>query len=108
MRNILSSPKPYIITVEFDVAADNIDQFIDLIIQNASRSKVDEPGCRRFDVLRPTGHSEEFTVFLYEIYDDFDAFNAHVASPHFQAFDSLTKTMVRQKTVKQYEMLTGN
>ena len=38
--------------------------------------------------------------FLYEIYDDATAFQAHLASPHFKAFDVQVAQMVAEKTVR--------
>jgi (4S)-4-hydroxy-5-phosphonooxypentane-2,3-dione isomerase len=44
------------------------------------------------------------TVFLWEIYDDRAAFDAHLASRHFRDFDRATADMVRTKTVTFYQV----
>ena len=40
-----------------------------------------EPGCVTFDVNRSLDDDHDF--ILYEVYRDQEAFDAHVASPHF-------------------------
>jgi len=48
----------------------------------------------------PEGDRE--TVVLYEIYDDRAAFQAHVKTPHFAAFDRESRDLVAAKTVREY------
>ena len=71
--------------------------------ENARASVREEPGCRRFDVLQP--HGEEDLVFLYEIYDDRAAFDEHVRSAHFAAFQAATADLVTEKKVIEYELV---
>ena len=44
----------------------------------------DEAGCRRFDVL--VSEDEPDVVWLYEVYDDAAAFDAHLETPHLKKF----------------------
>ena len=88
----------YVVTVEFVVEGEAVSQFRPLMAENAAASVRDEPGCRQFDVAWDPDGSP--VCFLYEIYDDADAFKAHLASPHFQAFDAAVADMVTGKTVK--------
>ncbi len=60
----------------------------------------DEPGCRQFDVC--TDPDRPGDVFLYELYDDADAFQAHLQTPHFKSFDAKVAGMIAQKTVRTY------
>jgi autoinducer 2-degrading protein len=39
-------------------------------------------------------------VFLYEVYDDRAAFDAHLSAPHFKSFDAATAGMIRSKKVR--------
>ena len=66
----------------------------------------DEPGCRQFDVAQDANDPASF--FLYEIYDDEDAFKAHVQSPHFKSFDKLSGPWVKDKKVLTYGLAAGN
>ncbi|MEM7522936.1 MAG: antibiotic biosynthesis monooxygenase [Pseudomonadota bacterium] len=40
-------------------------------------------------------------MFLYEVYDDAAAFDAHLASDHFKDFDAAVAPMVAAKTVRR-------
>ena len=41
-------------------------------------------------------------VFLYEVYADAVAFDAHLASAHFKAFDRATALMIADKIVRTF------
>lgn len=84
--------KGYVITVEFDIAPAQFDAFMRLMVENAEASRRDEKGCRRFDVCRP--RDVDNRVFLYEIYDDEAAFQAHLLTAHFKFFAAATKDMI--------------
>jgi autoinducer 2-degrading protein len=84
--------KGYVVTVEFDIAPDRWAEFKPLMMANAEASRRDEAGCRRFDVCTPRDTANR--VFLYEIYDDEAAFQAHLESPHFKAFAAATGEMI--------------
>jgi quinol monooxygenase YgiN len=43
-----------------------------------------EPGCRAYRVHRSTSDPRRF--FLYELYDDQAALDAHRAAPHFEQY----------------------
>jgi quinol monooxygenase YgiN len=89
--------KPFTIIVEFVTKPGAMAAFLPLMLGNARASLENEPGCRRFDVLRPEG--EDDRILLYEIYDDRAAFDAHCSAAHFTAFDRATREMVARKTV---------
>ncbi len=90
----------YAVTVTFDIQPDHSDAFLALMIDNARTSVRDEPGCLQFDVCRNPG---AHTVFLYEIYTDRAAFDAHLASTHFRSFDEEVANMVRNKIVHAFD-----
>jgi quinol monooxygenase YgiN len=91
----------YIVTVEFEVHPDRRSEFIRLIRENALTSLKIEGGCRQFDVCLDPKHPTY--VFLYELYDDRAAFDAHLATEHFRHFDRLSASMVRDKKVRLLE-----
>jgi (4S)-4-hydroxy-5-phosphonooxypentane-2,3-dione isomerase len=74
----------YVLVVSLRVKPERDHQFLTAIEANATASRRDEPGCRRFDVLRDQADSHHY--LLYEIYDDEAAFQAHRATPHFPAW----------------------
>jgi quinol monooxygenase YgiN len=90
----------YVVTVQFDIAPPFATAFLAAIRANACYSRRIEPGCRQFDVCVP--REDASRVFLYEVYDDEEAFRAHVASEHFRQFDAAVKAWVNDKTVQLY------
>ena len=60
----------------FVVKPDRMDTFLALAQEDASRSLADEPGCRRFDVVR-MGRTPPHVLF-HEACDSRAAFEAHL------------------------------
>ena len=92
----------FVILAEFDVPAEQLAEFLFHVRSNAAASVRDEAGCRRFDVLQPETAGEP--VALYEIYRDRAAFEAHLRTPHFAAFDAATKALVRGRSVRRFAL----
>lgn len=91
----------YVVTVEFDIIEHELTGFMPLMRENARLSVAREPGCRQFDVcVDPQRRS---SVFLYELYDSRAAFDEHLASEHFRAFDAATRPMIERKAVRLLE-----
>jgi quinol monooxygenase YgiN len=88
------------LVVEFRIKPEHIDAFAREIVANASASRETEPGCRQFDVCRDPANPALF--FLYELYDDEAAVQAHLKSPHFLKMDQHTAPWIDQKTVWRY------
>jgi (4S)-4-hydroxy-5-phosphonooxypentane-2,3-dione isomerase len=87
----------YVVTVEFDIDPAQLAAFMPLMSENAKASLRDEKGCRHFDVCRPRDVPNR--VFLYEIYDDEAAFQAHLQTDHFKAFAAATKDMITARKI---------
>ena len=95
----------YVVTVTFDVDPAHLDDFMPAMRANAETSVAAEPGCRRFDVCQDA--EQPTRVFLYELYDDRAAFDAHLASAHFKAFDGTVAEMLRGKAVETWRLDTS-
>ena len=93
----------FVVTVEFVVEPDHLAAFHAAIIENARASKREEPGCRRFDVC--VDPADAARIFLYEVYDDAAAFDAHVASEHFRAFDARVRDWVVRKSARRFDRI---
>lgn len=93
----------YVVTVEFDIRADNLEAFRAHMIANARASREEEAGCRQFDVCADPAAPNR--IFLYEVYADRAAFEEHLASAHFKAFDRTVAPWIAAKTVRFYERL---
>ena len=63
----------------------------------------DKPGCHLIEVCQDP--EAQHQIFLYELYDDRAAFEAHLASPHFKSFDAATSDMLVAKTVRAFTRL---
>jgi len=90
----------FAVTVTFRIKPESLSAFLPLMQGNARTSVEDEPGCQLFDICHTPG---ETTVFLYEIYDNKAAFDAHLASAHFKSFDAATAQMIDTKDVRVFE-----
>jgi quinol monooxygenase YgiN len=88
----------YVIIVDFEIKPDHLAAFLPLMAENAAASVREEPGCRQFDVCQDPDTPHR--IFLYEIYDDRAAFEAHLESAHFRRFDVATMEMVTAKAVR--------
>ena len=93
----------FAITVDFTLKPGALASFRKLIDKNAQDSCALEPGCRRFDVLVPTETDDK--VFLYEIYADRAAFDAHLKTQHFDVFNRQSQALVLAKNVVQYTVV---
>ena len=102
----------YVVTVAFEIRPEAAAVFLPLMLENARASLAEEPGCLRFDVCSEDMGGQDVgddappvRVFLYEIYRDRGAFDAHLASAHFQSFDAATRPMVASKQVASWRLL---
>jgi len=93
----------FVVTVTFRIKSGYEKAFRERIRDNARRSLSDEVGCHQFDVCENIEGTGE--LFLYELYADKAAFDAHKASVHFRAFDEATASMVADKQVACWERL---
>ena len=78
----------YVIIAPIQIKEGCKDQFMEAIIEDAKGSVNDEPGCLRFDVIQDAG--DENRIWLYEVYRDEAAFQAHTQAPHFIKFRDAT------------------
>ena len=74
----------YIIVAAIQIKDGFKEQFINGIIENASGAVKDEPGCLRFDVIQDA--NDDNKIWLYEVYNDEAAFQAHTQAPHYLKF----------------------
>ncbi len=93
----------YVVTVEFIVRPEHAAAFRSEVAANARRSCDAEPGCRQFDVCAVP--DDPATIFLYEVYADRAAFEAHLATSHFRSFDARVGSWVVRKTVRTFERI---
>lgn len=95
----------FAVCVTFAINPKHLHAFLPLMHANAQTSQSEEPGCQRFDVL--TDPTRPGDVFLYELYDDAAAFQAHLASAHFKRFDQAVADMILAKDIKTYAVVVS-
>jgi (4S)-4-hydroxy-5-phosphonooxypentane-2,3-dione isomerase len=101
----MPTPMPYINAVELDIVPAEYEKFKAAILENAAAS-VKEPGCRQFDVLFED--SDPHHVFLYEVYDDATALDAHRATAHFKRFRETTAPMIAKRVARHMSPIAFN
>jgi quinol monooxygenase YgiN len=87
-----------VICVEFEIMPRHLDDFLVAMRKNAAQSHALEAGCQQFDVCQDQQNPN--TIFLYEIYDDEAAFEAHKSAPHYHEFNHAIDGMVVKKSVR--------
>lgn len=96
----------FVVTVSFRIRPGGHDRFVELVTENAEASLRDETGCRRFDICLSDVRAGE--VFLYELYDDAEAFEVHKTTPHYLDFSAATAELVEDKKVLTYRLAGGD
>jgi quinol monooxygenase YgiN len=89
------------LVVEFRIKPVHIEAFDVAIRANAAASVEREPGCRQFDVCRDARDPALF--YLYELYDDEAAIQAHLRSLHYLEMSAASASWVESKSVRQLE-----
>ena len=70
-----------VLLVNLHVKPDKVEDFVRAIMENARSAVRDEPGCLRFDVSQDL--EDPSRIYLYEVYEDDEALEAHRQAPHF-------------------------
>ncbi|GLY17099.1 hypothetical protein Kisp01_41140 [Kineosporia sp. NBRC 101677] len=68
------------------------EEFLTAITANAEACVADEPGCVSFDITCDREDEDHF--FLYEVYRDQDAIDAHRQAPHFLAWREVAARVI--------------
>jgi len=79
----------YVIIVPLQIKEGHKEEFVQALLEDAKASVENEPGCSRFDVIQDAGEANR--VWLYEVYDDETAFEAHLQTPHLKKLQETTK-----------------
>lgn len=93
----------FVVTVNFEVAPEFESQFGDAMLEQAQNSVEMEPDCHVFDVC--TASDNDCSFYLYEKYTNAAAFDTHLASDHFKAFNTTVTPWVTSKTVSTWSEL---
>jgi quinol monooxygenase YgiN len=93
----------YCLLLKTQLKPGSLEAFMEAMRINAAASVRDEPCCLVFDVLRD--RSDPDRVWLYEVYTDEAAFEAHMRTPHFLASRPLVEPLIlRQDCIEAYAL----
>jgi quinol monooxygenase YgiN len=82
---MMTAPRRWFVVIaEFTVKPGAMPAFLALAHDDAHSSVAHEPGCLAFDVA--VAQDDPDAVVFYEVYDDRDAFDAHLQTPHLARF----------------------
>ena len=96
----------YCLLLKTQLKPGSLDEFMDAMRINAAASVRDEPGCLVFDVLQD--RSDPDLVWLYEVYTDEAAFEAHMLTPHFLASRPLVNPLILSQEAIEANALALN
>jgi quinol monooxygenase YgiN len=99
------SSEVYINAVELVIIPSEMPKFLEAIKENAANA-VKEPGCREFNVSMLANRPNH--VFLYEVYDNEAALNAHRQTDHFKKYQTTTANMVADRNVRAMTPIAFN
>jgi (4S)-4-hydroxy-5-phosphonooxypentane-2,3-dione isomerase len=95
----------YINAVDLVIVPSEMAKFVDAIKENGANA-VKEPGCREFNITVLNGNPNH--VFLYEVYDNEAALEAHRQTPHFKKYQATTQGMVADRSVRAMSVIAMN
>jgi (4S)-4-hydroxy-5-phosphonooxypentane-2,3-dione isomerase len=95
----------YINAVDLVIVPSEMPKYLEAIKENAANA-VKEPGCREFNVTVLASNPNH--VFLYEVYDNEAALEAHRQTEHFKKYAAATKGMVADRNVRAMSVVAMN
>lgn len=93
----------FAIFVTVKVAPGKADEFLPIILENATSAVRDEPDCQMFRVLRNKDEADTFHFF--EVYTNEAALDNHRETPHYKKFRELTQSMVVDRQITRVDVL---
>ena len=95
----------YINAVDLVIVPSEMPKFLEAIKENGANA-VKEPGCRTFNIS--VQQSNPNHVFLYEVYDNAAALDAHRQTEHFKKFQATTANMIVDRNVRPMSLIAFN
>jgi (4S)-4-hydroxy-5-phosphonooxypentane-2,3-dione isomerase len=102
---LAQSARPYVNAVDVDIVPGQIDNYLAALQENGAAS-VHEPGCRDFIIT--VSQKDPNHVFIFEVYDDAAAFEAHRQSDHFKKYAATSKDMIAKRDAHPLSLIRLN
>jgi (4S)-4-hydroxy-5-phosphonooxypentane-2,3-dione isomerase len=92
----LAEAEPFFINaVDIDVVPGQVDAYLAALKENGAAAVKEEPGCHEFNIT--VSQKDPNHVFIFEVYENAAAFEAHRATAHFKKYAATTKDMVAKR-----------
>ena len=95
----------FVNAVDLDIVPAEMEKFMAAIKENGAAA-VTEPGCREFNIQVLASNPNH--VFLYEVYDNAAALEAHRATDHFKKYSATVANMVSKREVRPMNVIAFN
>jgi (4S)-4-hydroxy-5-phosphonooxypentane-2,3-dione isomerase len=99
------SDGPIVNAVDLDIAPAEMDKYLAAVKENGTAS-IKEPGCREYNIMISATNPNH--VFLFEVYDNDAAAQAHRATEHFKKYMATTANMVTARNVRPMKSIAFN
>ena len=96
-RAVAQSAGLYVNAVDLDIKPEDTEKYLAALRENGA-SAVKEPGCREFNIHVQASNPNH--VFVYEVYDNAAALEAHRATDHFKTYAAATANMAAKREVR--------
>jgi (4S)-4-hydroxy-5-phosphonooxypentane-2,3-dione isomerase len=91
------SAQRYVQLVDYEIAPAHLEKFVEALKENGAAT-IKEPGCLQFDFSQSASNPNQ--IFIYEIYENEAAAQAHRASDHFKKYVAMTKDMAINRQIR--------
>lgn len=96
----------YSLFIKTRVKPGSAEDFLLAIKANAAASVASEPGCLVFDVSQDRVDPD--VIYLYEIYRDDDAYEAHTQTAHFRDSRPLVEPLILEQECFESDVIALN
>ncbi|MDH0302475.1 MULTISPECIES: putative quinol monooxygenase [unclassified Pseudomonas] len=96
----------YCLFIKTRVKPGTADAFLTAIRANAAASVATEPGCLVFDVSQDREEAE--VIYLYEIYRDDAAYEAHTQTAHFRDSRPVVEPLIVEQVCFESDVIARN
>lgn len=96
----------YSLFIKTRVKPGRAEDFLTAIKVNAAASVATEPGCLVFDVSQDRVDPD--LIYLYEIYRDDDAYEAHTQTAHFRDSRPLVEPLIIEQECFESDVIARN
>jgi autoinducer 2-degrading protein len=87
----------YVNAVDIDVVPGKIEDYLAAIKEVGAASIKSEPGCSEFDIT--VSQKDPNHLFIFEVYENAAAFDAHLKSDHYKKYAAAAKEVVAKREV---------